>query len=167
MKPSVTEVIGSYVNLRRIGKEYRGLCPFHNEKTPSFYVNEDKGVFNCFGCGEHGDVITFIEKIEGVDFKGALAHLGLSHGTMARPKTRKSIERQAAETITAWANEMSLEISARMRVLGNGLLDGEPTEGYCERQWAILETLDEDLANPQLLLEIWKQRESVEAIING
>lgn len=166
-RPSITEVVGRYVNLRRAGKEWRGLCPFHSEKTPSFTVNEEKGVYHCFGCGESGDVITFIQKIEGVDFKGALAHLGLADGTMPRTKPQKSIERQAAEIITAWASDMSLKISARMRVLGHGLSDGEPTESYCERQWAILEMLDQDLANPQLLMELRKQRESVEAIINA
>jgi len=166
-RPSITEVIGRYVELKRAGKEWHGLCPFHNEKSPSFYVNEDKGVFNCFGCGEGGDVITFIQKIEGVDFKTALNHLGIADGTRPRTKPHRSIERQAAEIITTWAGEMSLEISARMRILGNGLLDGEPTEGYCERQWAILEALDQDLANPQLLPELWKQHESIEAIVNG
>ena len=155
------------MNLRRAGKEYVGLCPFHSVKTPSFTVNEEKGLYHCFGCGEGGDVITFIQKIEGVDFKTAKNRLGIANGTRLRTKPQKSIERQSAEVIVAWANEMSLKTSARMRVLGHGLLGSEPIEGYCERQWAILETLDQDLANPRLLPELWKQRESVEVIINA
>ena len=165
MKPSITEVIGRYIELKRAGKEWRGLCPFHDEKTPSFFVNEEKGVAHCFGCQWSGDVFDFVMGVEGLDFKGARAHLGMTASRIAKP--RKSPERQAAEVITAWANEMSLKISARMRVLGHGLLGGEPIEGYCERQWAILETLDQDLANPRLLPELWKQRESVEVIINA
>ena len=167
MKPSITEIIGRYVELRRAGKEWRGLCPFHPEKTPSFTVNKEKSVYYCFGCSEGGDVITFIQKIEQVDFKTALAHLDLANGTIPRTKPRKSIERQAAEVITTWASETSLELSAKMRTLGHGLLGGESIEGYCERQWAILETLDQDLTNPRLLPELWKQRESVEVIINA
>jgi len=149
--PSITEIIGRYLDLKRAGKEWCGLCPFHNEKTPSFYVNEEKGVFNCFGCGEGGDVITFIQKIEQVDFKTALNHLGIADGTRSRTKRQESKERYAAKVVVTWANEMSMAISARMRILGHGLLDGEPTESYCERQWSILEVLDWDLANPKLL----------------
>ena len=88
--PSITEIIGRYLDLKRAGKEWCGLCPFHNEKTPSFYVNEEKGVFNCFGCGEGGDVITFIQKIEQVDFKTALNHLGIADGTRSRTKRQES-----------------------------------------------------------------------------
>ena len=161
-RPSVVGVISEYTQLRWCGVELVGLCPFHDEKTPSFYVNEDKGVFHCFSCGEGGDVIKFIQLIEQVDFKAALAFLNLEN----IPRPRKSIERQAAEIITTWASAISLEISARMRILGHGLLDGEPIEGYCERQWFILETLDQDLANPQLLPELWKCRVSVKVISN-
>jgi len=176
-RPSITEVIGRYVELKRAGKEeWRGLCPFHDEKTPSFYVNDEKGVFNCFGCGEHGDVFDFVMKKLGVDFKGALAHLGQANGTIPITKPRKSIERQAAEVITIWASEMSLVLSAKMRALLEQArlartclsIKGadEALESY-ERQLEILNILDEDLFNPQLLLELWKQRASVEVIVNG
>ena len=59
-KPSIVEVIGQRVHLRKAGKEYKGLCPFHAEKTPSFSVNEEKGLFHCFGCGVSGDVFDFV-----------------------------------------------------------------------------------------------------------
>ncbi|MEI6125500.1 MAG: CHC2 zinc finger domain-containing protein, partial [Pseudomonadota bacterium] len=55
---SIVEVISDYVSLKKIGVNYKGLCPFHGEKTPSFFVNEDKKFFHCFGCGLSGDVIT-------------------------------------------------------------------------------------------------------------
>jgi DNA primase len=60
------------VELKRVGAEYRGRCPFHNDRTPSFYVSPTKGVYHCFGCGASGDVIRFIQQIEGVSFMEAL-----------------------------------------------------------------------------------------------
>ena len=68
-KPSITEVVSRYVTLRQQGREQVGLCPFHAEKTPSFWVNEDKGLFYCHGCHEKGDVIDFIELIEKVNYQ--------------------------------------------------------------------------------------------------
>ena len=56
----IVSVIGDYVELKRSGSNYIGLCPFHNEKTPSFSVSPSKGIFHCFGCGVGGDVISFI-----------------------------------------------------------------------------------------------------------
>jgi len=179
-KPSIVEVVSEYTHLRRAGKEYVGLCPFHDEKTPSFFVNEDKGVFNCFGCNEHGDVFDFLMKKLGLDFKGVLDHLGVDSGTIPKTKPRKSIERQAAEVITTWADEMSLKISARMREIGRRSQTARTALGIEEtdkdllreeieswgRQWAILEVMDDDLANPQLLPALWQQREAVEEIVN-
>ena len=65
----IIEVISQYVHLKRKGRSYFGLCPFHNEKSPSFSVSPDKQIFHCFGCGVGGNVITFISKIEGLGFK--------------------------------------------------------------------------------------------------
>ena len=59
LRVSLADLVGKRVRLIRKGREYGGLCPFHNEKTPSFYVVEDKGFFHCFGCGAHGDAIGF------------------------------------------------------------------------------------------------------------
>lgn len=69
---NIEEVVGSYLTLKRAGANLKGPCPFHNEKTPSFMVNPERQIFKCFGCGEGGDIFTFIEKIEGVDFYNAL-----------------------------------------------------------------------------------------------
>ncbi len=68
----IVSVISKYVNLNKKGKLHWGCCPFHIEKTPSFAVNESHQYYHCFGCGEHGDVISFIEKIESVDFMEAI-----------------------------------------------------------------------------------------------
>lgn len=69
---SILDVIGQYVELTRAGKSYKGKSPFTNEKTPSFYVSPDRGMYYCFSSSQGGDMFTFIEKMEGVDFKGAL-----------------------------------------------------------------------------------------------
>lgn len=69
----IVSVIQEYVpNLKHSGRNFFGLCPFHTEKSPSFSVNQELQIYKCFGCGESGDVITFIEKVEGVEFPMAL-----------------------------------------------------------------------------------------------
>lgn len=71
-KLDIVELISTYVKLKQAGRNHFGLCPFHSEKTPSFSVNRELGIYKCFGCGESGDVISFIQKIEGLDFSDAL-----------------------------------------------------------------------------------------------
>ena len=71
----IVDVISQYVTLKRSGRNYFGLCPFHREKSPSFSVSPDKQIFHCFGCGAGGNVIHFISKIEGLDFKDTLEML--------------------------------------------------------------------------------------------
>ena len=71
----IIDVIGNYVNLKRRGASYQGLCPFHHEKTPSFSVTPDKQIFHCFGCGVGGNVIRFIMKIENIGFTEAVEFL--------------------------------------------------------------------------------------------
>lgn len=77
---SIQDIIAPYVKLTRAGKSLRGLCPFHKEKTASFHVSPERGTYHCFGCGEGGDGFSFIEKVEGVDFKGALKILAEKAG---------------------------------------------------------------------------------------
>ncbi len=71
----IVEQIGAVVSLKKSGKAYRGLCPFHGERTPSFYVFPEKGTWTCFGCHEHGDIFAFFEKHQSLDFRDALALL--------------------------------------------------------------------------------------------
>lgn len=72
---NIVDVVSEHVQLRKRGRNYLGLCPFHNEKTPSFNVLEDKGIFKCFGCGEAGDVYSFVMKLEGLTFPETLEKL--------------------------------------------------------------------------------------------
>ena len=80
MRCDIADVISSYVNLKKAGRNLVGLCPFHNEKTPSFSVSPQNGFFHCFGCGVGGDVITFIKRIENLDYVDAVKLLAQRAG---------------------------------------------------------------------------------------
>src|SRR5580658_2221530 len=81
----LVRVASDYVRLRRVGNRYSGLCPFHNEKTPSFSISQEHQYFRCFGCDAKGDVFKFVEMIEGLTFWEALRKLADQHG-IALPK---------------------------------------------------------------------------------
>ncbi|MDT2756731.1 DNA primase [Enterococcus asini] len=72
-KVNIVDIVGQYVQLKKAGKNYSGLCPFHNEKTPSFSVAEDKQFYHCFGCGRGGNVFSFLQEIDGISFPEAVA----------------------------------------------------------------------------------------------
>ena len=79
-RADIVEVIGQHVQLKRAGKDYKAPCPFHSERTPSFYVVPSKGFYNCFGCGEKGDVFTFLMKKAGLNFNEAVRQLAARVG---------------------------------------------------------------------------------------
>ena len=79
-RSSILEVVSDYVTLKKTGKNYKGLCPFHAEKTPSFMVNEEKQIFHCFGCGEGGDAFTFLMKVGHFSFPQAVEELAKRYG---------------------------------------------------------------------------------------
>lgn len=76
----VLEIVGERVKLTKRGRSYTGLCPFHKEKTPSFHVNEDRGFYHCFGCGESGDAIKFLREQDGLSFVDAVRHIAEHQG---------------------------------------------------------------------------------------
>ena len=71
----IEEVVGDFVTLKRRGANYTACCPFHNEKTPSFYVSPSKGIYKCFGCGESGTAVGFVMKHENLSYVEALKFL--------------------------------------------------------------------------------------------
>lgn len=79
-KLDIGEVIGTYTKLEKAGANFKAKCPFHNEKTPSFIVSPNRGTYYCFGCGAKGDMFTFVEAMEGTDFRGALKILAEKAG---------------------------------------------------------------------------------------
>lgn len=76
----ISSVISNYVGLKRAGRNFLGLCPFHGEKTPSFNVRDETGRYKCFGCGASGDVFKFVQEVERLDFVGAIEHLAAKAG---------------------------------------------------------------------------------------
>ena len=92
----IIEVISQYISLKRSGRNYFGLCPFHNEKSPSFSVSPDKQIFHCFGCGVGGNVISFISKIEGIGFKEAIEVLA-EKANIQLPTIENSVDSKKEE----------------------------------------------------------------------
>lgn len=104
-KNNVVDVVGQYVVLKKLGRHFKGLCPFHTEKTPSFLVNEELNLYKCFGCGAGGDVIKFLMEIEGMSFLEALQNLADRVGI--------KLEKKAQDT--TYKNEMYevMDLTAR------------------------------------------------------
>lgn len=91
---NIVDVIGRVVPLKKSGSNYKGVCPFHNEKTPSFVVSETKQIFTCFGCGATGDVIAFIKRYYNLDFKGAAEMLAKEYGISLEGAFRSSKDKE-------------------------------------------------------------------------
>ena len=93
---SIEDVVSSYIKLEKAGANFKARCPFHNEKTASFFISADRGNYYCFGCGAKGDIFTFVEEFEGLDFKGALKILAERAGVILEnynPKEESEKER--------------------------------------------------------------------------
>ncbi|MBM3541389.1 MAG: DNA primase, partial [Alphaproteobacteria bacterium] len=133
----LSETVGRRVRLQRRGREHTGLCPFHNEKTPSFTVNDDKGFFHCFGCGAHGDVIGFVMRTENLAFPEAVERLAEQAGLevpRATPADRERAQREqtlhtALEAACAW-------FEAQLRAAG-----GREALAYLKRRGLTDETI--------------------------
>ena len=92
---NIVDVIGRVVPLKKAGSNYKGVCPFHNEKTPSFVVSETKQIYTCFGCGATGDVISFVQQYYQLEFIPAIEKLAMNTAlpyreAFTRMKTRKN-----------------------------------------------------------------------------
>ncbi|MDR2458571.1 MAG: DNA primase [Holosporales bacterium] len=108
-KLSLSEIIGKDVMLRKSGREYVGYCPFHNEKTGSFFVNDNKGTFYCFGCGASGDVVTYLMKKRGLQFMQAIELLAEAAGIKLQESTNYSNEHKAQLSLMQKALEFFKE----------------------------------------------------------
>ena len=104
----IVEVVSDYVKLKRSGSGFIGLCPYHNEKTPSFTVNPSLGIFKCFGCGETGDVFKIVMDQEGISFPEAVRQLAERYGVFI-PEEEHTLE-QTGELSAKRGNVSCIEI---------------------------------------------------------
>ena len=142
---SVVDVVSQYVKLERAGQNMRARCPFHAERTPSFIVSPDRGTYHCFGCGVGGDIFSFVEAIEGVDFKGALKMLAEKAGVelvYSRGEKKDDKDRlfEAMEAATIFY-QSKLSNEANKYLKDRGLEDGTVAAfrlGYAGDAWSEL-----------------------------
>lgn len=143
----IVQVISEYLPLKKVGANYRALCPFHSEKNPSFYVSPSRQIFKCFGCGKSGDIFKFIMEIEGVEFKDALQILAKKAGVeIKKEPIEKRTERQRLYEIYELATkffEKQLEKTKRGKQAREYLLSRKISEdsikkwrlGYAPNTW--------------------------------
>lgn len=155
-KLPINEVIGQYVQLRRAGRNFVGRCPFHKERTPSFHVSPERNSYMCFGCGEKGDIFTFVQKIDGVDFVTALKQLAERAGVVLKQRSpvdeaaraeSKNKEEHLLEVCEEATKFFELQLAARKEIQEylhtRGVKDETIKEwrlGYAPASW-------EDLSN--------------------
>ena len=124
----IEDLIGSYIKVEKAGKSYKARCPFHNEKSPSFFISPDRGGYYCFGCNAKGDIFSFVEQFEGLDFRGALKILAERAGVKLTHDDKADDERdrlhRVMELATAYFEEQ-LEKSAEAKayVKSRGISD--------------------------------------------
>ena len=140
-RADIVAVIGQHVQLRKAGRNWKGLCPFHGEKTPSFNVSPDKGFFHCFGCQKHGDVFRFVMELEGKSFVEAVEQLGARFGINVPkidepPEVRKARgERIAMLDINKHATAFFREVLADPK-------RGEPGRAYLAKRGLREDTIE-------------------------
>lgn len=94
---SIVDLVSEYVELKKAGRNFKGLCPFHSEKSPSFIVSPDKEICHCFGCHKGGDIFTFYQELEGVDFVQALKDLGSKVGIQVQEVNKEVISKNKSQ----------------------------------------------------------------------
>ena len=137
----IVRLITPHTQLKKVGRQWSGLCPFHNEKTPSFSVNQEKGVYYCFGCQAQGDAIEFVRQMEGLDFVGAVEVLAARSGITLRYTER-------AEGRSRSRRKELTELVARSaafyheRLMDQGDTDARPARDYLRSRGCLLYTSD-------------------------
>lgn len=141
---SIVDVISSYLTIEKAGKNYKAKCPFHNEKTPSFFISAERGTYYCFGCSAKGDIFSFVENFEGTNFLGALKILAERAGVELtsyrnKEKDRTDIFYEIMEEATIFFEKnFANNKEARSYLLGRGLTDQSISSfrvGYAEESW--------------------------------
>ena len=150
----ITEIVSGYVKLEKAGQSFKGRCPFHNEKTPSFFVSPLRQSYYCFGCGAKGDIFTLVETLEGLDFRGALKLLAERAGVeieyqKSESKTEKDkIWDVLEDGVKFFEKELIKSEPARLYLASRGLSDETIKNwriGYAPAEWRSLSTHLESL----------------------
>jgi len=133
----IVEVIGDHTRLKKAGRSWKGLCPFHNERTPSFTVDRDKGLYHCFGCGAGGDVIHFVRQVDRLDFPEAVEALAGRFGVAIPRRERRGPREDRRERLLAAVADAQRFYAERLARPGNAAakyLEGRnvPTEIWTE-----------------------------------
>ncbi|MFA6603393.1 MAG: DNA primase [Patescibacteria group bacterium] len=138
-KIDIVQLISEYIQLRKAGVNFRAPCPFHHEQDPSFYVTPDRQRWHCFGCGEDGDIFTFVMKIDGVDFVEALRHLAKKAGVVLKHVDLSEDKgRQRLHDANRWAARYYHEVLMRSP-------QAERARAYCAKRELKEETLEDFL----------------------
>ena len=140
-KLSIQEVVSQYLRLEKMGSQYKARCPFHNEKTPSFYVSPMRHSFHCFGCGESGDIFSFVQKVEHIEFRDALKILADRAGVTLNDGKREensNLLKIIAMAKNHYIKNLHESINAKKYAHDRGLSD-EPLKtfeiGYAKKEW--------------------------------
>ncbi len=140
----VQDVIGAYVKLEKAGGNFKGRCPFHNEKSPSFFVSPSRGTYYCFGCGAKGDIFSFVQEFEGLDFVGALRMLAEKAGVTLEEYSPKKGNTDASlydvlERATKYfESNLAENADAKAYLLKRGLTEETIAKwrlGYAKNDW--------------------------------
>lgn len=143
----IVDVVGSYIKLERGGSTLRARCPFHNEKTPSFHVSPTREGYHCFGCNKGGDIFTFVQEIEGVDFSEALKILATRAGVELKredPRVRSERERLFAiieDAAQFFEKALQKNISAQEYIRSRGITEESVQKfriGFAPADWRAL-----------------------------
>lgn len=144
----VVEVLSGYLRLSKAGRNFKALCPFHNEKSPSFVVSPERQIWHCFGCGESGDIFTFVMKIEGMEFIDALRHLAEKAGVELKRTNYEStgvktkvleINRVVKNFYQEQLTKTEAGLLAKKYLLGRGLTEESISNfevGYAPDAWS-------------------------------
>lgn len=139
---SIVDVVSTYVRLEKSGSQFRARCPFHNERTPSFYVSPERKSFHCFGCQASGDIFSFVEKIENIPFIEALKILADRAGVSLKDKERNKEESRLVSLLKDatehFKKNLTTSAEAKEYLLSRGLLDSTVQTfhvGYAKNEW--------------------------------
>ena len=144
----IAEVVGGYIKLEKAGKSFKARCPFHSEKTPSFFVSPERGSYYCFGCGAKGDIFTFVQEQEGVSFREALKSLADKAGVELKgtsnheAKSEKDKQRLALEEAMKFFEKSFRESEPAQKYLASRGISSNSIKkwrlGYAKSEWRAL-----------------------------